>query len=344
MTIAEIQLYKGIGRAYYGRLALHPLLQKALGEAVVDGAEEVRFVLIFHDVVETEPIPGPPELVNMLTSHAELDVLAMRGKNMVFRKRYPVRELLGPALRDLVTRIDPEEATWAFRISHPTLDADRDATRPAPEIEGALDVDLQRPRHVPFTVTKADEPEIGSVSASELGIDDSEIGPVIVLLPNRIITLLGELPLHRRIEDGGFLIGTVRRLTEDENRYVVEITEVAPAQSAGAGAGHFTFTGDSFSTVNKWLAESGTGGQLVGWYHTHPFAAGPVMGLSSVDVDLHFATFRRPWQVAGLINVTGRKRVLRFYGRTTNEMTLCEQWIANERDRYSITGTRLEFH
>ena len=39
------------------------------------------------------------------------------------------------------------------------------------------------------------------------------------------------------------------------------------------------------------------------------------MGLSSIDVDLHMATFQRPWQVAALINLRRRSRLLRFYGR-----------------------------
>jgi hypothetical protein len=47
--------------------------------------------------------------------------------------------------------------------------------------------------------------------------------------------------------------------------------------------------------------------------HT-PFPATPEFGLSTVDVRLHSSTFRRPWQIAALLNVTPELRVLRVYG------------------------------
>ncbi len=47
------------------------------------------------------------------------------------------------------------------------------------------------------------------------------------------------------------------------------------------------------------------------------------MGLSSIDVRLHFTTFRIPWQLAGLVNLEAERRVLRFYVRDHDNMALC---------------------
>ena len=64
-------------------------------------------------------------------------------------------------------------------------------------------------------------------------------------------------------------------------------------------------------------------------------------GLSTIDIETHFATFRRMGQVAGLINLSGRRRVLRFFGRVNDEMRECPLWSGDERGRYSVAGTRL---
>jgi proteasome lid subunit RPN8/RPN11 len=169
------------------------------------------------------------------------------------------------------------------------------------------------------------------------------ITPINVMMTDATKSLLlKDLPLSQRIEEGGFFLGTVRAIAGEQTRYLVEITAVTPAQSSGAGKGHFTFTADSFAAVNQLRAERGQGEELVGWYHTHLFEAGTGLGLSDVDLDLHFATFRRPWQVAGLLNVTKHRRVLRFYGRQDNDMRACTQWIRHERDRYLPAGVGVD--
>ena len=90
---------------------------------------------------------------------------------------------------------------------------------------------------------------------------------------------------------------------------------MTPAHRSGAGMVHFTFTGESFLAVAQLLEERGQQEELVGWYHTHLFGIDFDMGLSGIDVDLHLATFQRPWQVAALINIRRGRRILRFYGR-----------------------------
>ena len=93
---------------------------------------------------------------------------------------------------------------------------------------------------------------------------------------------------------------------------------------------HLTFTGDSFSAVKRSLREGPSGDRLLGWFHTHLFPATDEMGLSSVDLRLHFSTFTIPWQVAGLINLDGAGRTLRFYVRRGDGMALCPDWTVDE--------------
>ncbi len=339
MTIAEVMLFKGDRPRprYFGRLSLEPLLREALDEA----DEDITFVLVFHQVGEDAPVED--RLVNLLPDFGELDVLAVRGKQVVYRRKFGVGALLGPVLRRFVDRIDADEPHWSFRISHPVLDGER-SYRKAPSIEGAVDVNLHRPNNQPlFTINKVEEPAVAEVRPADHGMPEEYLTPINVLMtPATQSLLLSDLPLSQRIEEGGFFLGTVRAIAGGDTRYLVEITAVTPAQSSGAGKGHFTFTADSFAAVNQLRAERGQGEELVGWYHTHLFEAGTGLGLSDVDLDLHFATFRRPWQVAGLLNVTKHRRVLRFYGRQDNDMRACTQWIRHERDRYLPAGVGVD--
>ena len=57
-----------------------------------------------------------------------------------------------------------------------------------------------------------------------------------------------------------------------------------------------------------------------------------IAGLSSIDLQLHFSTFTIPWQLAGLINLGGADRTLRFYVRQGEEMAECPYWVIHERD------------
>jgi hypothetical protein len=139
--------------------------------------------------------------------------------------------------------------------------------------------------------------------------------------------LCGGLDFARAVEEGGFLFGRVYRDEEAPERYLVEVTHAAPAEDAGASVLHFTFTGESFASMRRALEAAGEV-RLVGWYHTHLFGASSSLGLSTVDVELHFTTFRIPWQVAGLVNLDGMARaVLRFYVRKGHTMVRCPEEV-----------------
>ncbi len=155
--------------------------------------------------------------------------------------------------------------------------------------------------------------------------------PVKIVLSRSLYQdLCHQRPLSRKVEEGGFLIGKVYRDGDDEDTYLLELSNALTAQHTGASFLHLTFTGDSFVEVKRTLNQSYPGERLLGWYHTHLFPATGSFGLSSIDVELHFSTFTKPWQLAGLINLDGNKRTLRFYVRQGNKMALCPYWVIDE--------------
>jgi proteasome lid subunit RPN8/RPN11 len=151
--------------------------------------------------------------------------------------------------------------------------------------------------------------------------------PVVIAIPGSLVTsLVQTFPFSEEIEEGGFLVGEVYRDKDRAGGYLAHVTAVIPAERTGASMINFTFTGESFLRISEQLASRGGGEVLLGWYHTHLFPATSKSGLSSVDVELHRSTFRRPWQVAALVNISGGHRVLRFYHGDSDEMSRVPYW------------------
>ncbi|NEO80542.1 JAB N-terminal domain-containing protein [Moorena sp. SIO4G3] len=144
--------------------------------------------------------------------------------------------------------------------------------------------------------------------------------------------LCKQRPFSHKVEEGGFLIGRVYRDGDNQNTYLLEVTDALTATHTGASFLHLTFKGDSFVDVKRTLRQNHLGKRLLGWYHTHLFPATSGFGLSSIDVALHFSTFTISWQLAGLINLDRNKRTLRFYVRQGNQMVICPYWLTNERN------------
>ncbi|MFG2132198.1 JAB N-terminal domain-containing protein [Streptomyces sp. NPDC048751] len=211
----------------------------------------------------------------------------------------------------------------------------RDASRLPPIVTGTGDVDVTRSSRLSFGVRRVEEPEAPRISSSDThgaGLPhDLERRPVTVLLTPQVQRRLErDLPLSLDVEEGGFLLGKVYRRPDGADGHVVIVEHVLPAEHSGASHMHFTFTGDSFRTMSRVMEERHPEDQLLGWYHTHLFSAVGGMGLSRTDVELHRATFRRPWQVAALINISGGRRVVRCYSRSENSMELCPLWSRDD--------------
>jgi hypothetical protein len=349
---AEIELYKGLRRAYCGSLSITALLAGALrhkvdGDALslnsLVGTRRTKVLLHFHDPADLASTRIRPlaELRDSLGSlHVEFEV----DGEVVHAGKYGMGELMGTSLARMLNRLDPDEREWAFAFRNLTGGAD---LRPMPDVEGTVDVDMRRDARPPaFSVQQVETPTAEGVDPAKLGIDPARLGRVNVLVSGKVHDLmLRRLPLSERIEEGGFLLGRIRPAADHPGRQFAQLTHVTPASRAGASAVHFTFTPDSFKEVNQLLSERDQDEELVGWYHTHLFPAtaniGTVTGLSAIDIDTHSATFRRSGQVAGLINLSDRKRVLRFYSKVGDEMEECPVWIDDERGRYRAASTDL---
>lgn len=158
--------------------------------------------------------------------------------------------------------------------------------------------------------------------------DDDADAPVGVVLSRAAYEHLVTMPLSTKVEEGGFLIGHVFANQDEPGQYLVSITAVVKAERTGASLLRFTFTGDSFMRVSEAIMRRGRNEELVGWYHTHLFAATDEIGLSSIDVDLHAATFQQPWQLAGLINFTRAERVIRFYATDHDGIAEMPFWVS----------------
>ncbi|MGV4985979.1 JAB N-terminal domain-containing protein [Streptomyces sp. NPDC001709] len=344
---ASVLLYKGTSFDLVGKMTLSSLMVEALRRDL-PGEPEEPLIMHLRYVRRPDPrlVDGPRTIHNLRSQIGRLAVIVSQGGETLIDREYPVRELLGPVLQHVVQQLDPDESVWGFCIDHPSLSGIA-LGRSTPEVEGTMDLNLRETRRS-FTVRKVAEPPVPVVDPAELGIDSAGLGQVTVLLSGDIHGHLHEMKLSRRLEEGGFLLGKVLRVLDPDrsgqagedgeapaDRYLVEINEVTPAEHSGAGALHFTFTGDSFREVNQRITASGQDRQLMGWYHTHLFS-GNESGLSSIDVDLHLGTFRLPWQVAGLINLSGDDRLLRFYARSGDSVRECEQWVKDDRGRYRL--------
>jgi proteasome lid subunit RPN8/RPN11 len=195
-----------------------------------------------------------------------------------------------------------------------------------------------RPR-LRLSVEEVPEPELPETTLEALGVlagdaggvsDGDEPGegpPVVIVAPEAVVdTFVRTYPFSGEVEEGGFLAGMVYRDADRPAGYLVHVTAVLPAERTGASMINFTFTSESFLRVGQQLEKRGAAEKLLGWYHTHLFGATARLGLSSVDVELHRFTFRRPWQVAALVNITTEGRVLRFYHGVGDEMALVPYW------------------
>jgi proteasome lid subunit RPN8/RPN11 len=341
----DLELYRGEDLDYYGDMELNDVLRKAALRHFGNPAKRGQIQMQLEGPRDPDPYPGPPEVRN-IAKLGHCVVRLTRGGETVLEERLRIAEFLGPVLADELRDLTPAEARWSFLLKRRRFAAfivtgisgiaDHFSAdeRPEPEIEGAVEVDIREPRHRPFTLTQVPAADAELVQPEALGLDRSRLGKLNILMSAGIRDqFLHTMELSSKIEEGGFLLGRVTRA--DDDTHLVEVTHVTPAHHSGAGVVHFTFTGESFLAVAQLIEERNRGEELVGWYHTHVYSIVTSMGLSSIDVDLHLATFQRPWQVAALINLRKGDRLLRFYGRGGPDgLTEYNQWICDDSGRY----------
>jgi hypothetical protein len=333
--VTEIEIYRGENLERMVRVPLAPFLragvERLLGRSL---GEQARFQLEIYPVPDKPELEGMPRLINLLGDYGYVNIVTSVGGSIVYRHPHTLNELLGRPLQQTLAEQFPDVTVWGYAVRAPGLEKAA-IVRPVPEVEGLVHVDpVGQSRRPSFTIRRLPDPEPPTRSLRDYGISPSaeqQKALVKVILRSEVERAFSwGIRFSDEIEEGGFLAGRIYLDGDCEGTYIAELTTVLPAQHTGASLLHFTFTGDSFGAMSETLERKHPGDALLGWYHTHLFAATDGMGLSSIDVDLHFTTFRRPWQLAGLVNLDGAFRVLRFYARRENTMSLCPQWAVSE--------------
>ncbi|MFI5893094.1 JAB N-terminal domain-containing protein [Actinoplanes sp. NPDC051513] len=330
-----IDLYRTDDYVLQGRADLFPLLRSVLGEALGRSLDDALFALSFHQVADQRETSGDPVMVNLRPSHSYLTIRILVGDRLIYRHPHSVREVFARPLQRLLAADFPDEKHWGYAPAGPGLEK-ISLERPAPRMEGTIDVRLRRGRASRLNLEEVAEPEPPLARLADLGVPDPgedglrpEDDVAVVFAPEAGKALRRELPLSEEIEEGGFLVGYVHRDADHPERCLVEVVHALPAERTGASMLQFTFTGESFLRANDAVHRLGGDLQLVGWYHTHLFPATERLGLSSSDVELHSRTFRRRWQIAGLLNLDDGERVLRAYGWNGRRMRRLPQWVVD---------------
>ncbi|TCO52882.1 JAB N-terminal domain-containing protein [Actinocrispum wychmicini] len=341
----DLEVFRARDKEPYCRYDFASVLRRAALRTFGDMARRGKIELTLEEAEAGGTHPGPPEVRNLVARDGNCVLRLIQDGKTAQEVRLPTVDLVGPVLADELRQVRPGERHWSFRLRQRRVTAlivlgdkiaeqlTRLSGRPEPVIEGSMDVDPRKDRHQPFEVTQIEDQDEQLVQPADLGLDPDQLDRVNVLMPAKIHQqLLKDMPLATTMEEGGFLLGRVAKA--DERTHLVEITHVTPAHRSGAGMIHFTFTGESFLAVHRLIEERGQAEKLVGWYHTHLLGVGIDMGLSSIDEDLHLATFQRPWQVAALINIRKRDRLLRFFGRGDKDLQEYDLWISDDSGGY----------
>jgi JAB N-terminal domain len=342
-----IEVFRSDAYVPDGVIPLAPVLHEVFGEIIGPDPAGISFDLVFDPQSDPSHFPGEPSLVNLRAGDGYVRVRISRNDELLYERVHPVRELVAPRLRELLRSRDPAVDHWGYKLTSPGPGAAA-GERPAPRLRHEMRAAHRPRRRTTFTMEAVPEPPLPATSLAALGagaepavtgphpvVRPSEAAPpVAIAVPAGIVSQLVETtPFSAVLEEGGFLTGNVFSDINRPGGYVVKVTALVPAERTGASSATFTFTGESFLRINDRIASANKRippgipkEMLLGWYHTHLFSASG-SGLSMTDVDLHKSTFRRPWQLAALINISGDGRVLRFYHGEHDPMTKIPHWL-----------------
>jgi proteasome lid subunit RPN8/RPN11 len=268
-------------------------------------------------------------------------VTIVQHDRIIYQHPHTVTEIVAAPLQRHLREALPQITDWGFRLVGPGMEG-LSMVRPTPEVVGLVNIAANSGRRRTTHVEEVPEPDPPVAALADLGVGEpgrSRGGSAerldatlvaVVFRPTAYRSLTGH-EFSSVVEEGGFVIGHRHADAERPGRHLLEVTAVVTAESTGASLLRFTFTGESFLRLSNLLARRGLQEQILGWYHTHLFAATPDFGLSTVDVRLHTTTFRRPWQVAVLLNLDQQERVLRVYGSAGDGMTELPFWLAEGR-------------
>lgn len=327
-----IELLDSAGQPVAGPLDLLALAVPFLGGLPGSRRQGSRIRLLLLPVPgEDNDFAGEPHLSYLSPAIGYVQVMVENAGRILYRHPHTLGEVIGEGLHQWLAQLGPGQSPTGYRLTGPGLVEIN--SHPTPVIEGVTEIEPYAEGEQPaFRIRPLPPPPPALRSLASLGA--SPVAPDWPA-PGRtdFVKVLVEQPVYDEltqsrtfstdVEEGGFLVGYVYEDQDQPGTYLARITGALPARQTGASFLHFTFTGDSFGHVKQVLDRERPGEQLLGWYHTHLFAATEEVGLSSIDFRLHFTTFRLPWQLAGLINLNGEERLLRFYVRRYDTMEWC---------------------
>ncbi len=321
-------------------------LEKVLGRALAPG--ERTFVIMLRVPAVGVGVVGGG-LQNVTPEYGYMTILLKQDEQTLYRHPHPISEVFSagiPLWVERFSRACPNVTGFAIHASDDPPASGRNRAEMDDAAQGQ--VPSTRRDKPSFGIKPIEEPlpplrnrssfQVASASDAQGEPTDPAVHVYVEPSVHRFFTR--EHPFSLSVEEGGFLFGNVYRDEDALDRYLVTITRAVPAEHTGASLLELTFTGESFSSMRRQLRavavgrDSASAGRsitgdvkLVGWYHTHLFPASPSFGLSSIDLVLHFTTFRVPWQLAGLVNIEANvepgARALRFYVRKHATMVRC---------------------
>jgi proteasome lid subunit RPN8/RPN11 len=334
----EVEIFRGSDLVPDGTLPLEPLLRRFFEKHLDQRLDGAHIQLLFLPEAEAAgsnvTLTGGFNVANLRPRYGQVQVRVLLEGELLYQHPHPVSELLGRVLRDTLTARDPGEQRWGVGLRGAQLDLRAPLERPVPDMERSTHIEVGAPRGRVFEMEEIPRQAAPLRTIADLGVDVPNAAlpppePVTIVVDGRVYDALTQtLQFSDEVEEGGFLTGQVYRDVHAPDCHIVEVKAIMPAERTGASLLSFTFTGDSFLRVGALLAAQASGEELVGWYHTHLFAVGQGLGLSSVDVQLHRSTFRQPWQIAALVNISAGHRALRFYRTSETGMALATYWRA----------------
>lgn len=334
-----VQLFDGQGKLLASptlHTVVRPFVQQLLGSSIE--TQDIAMTL-YKVPANQEEIKGGTPLRNLGGDFGYMQLTVHKEGRTVYRHPHPIAEVIAEGLRLLLAELAPDAsrvAAFAVRPADDLLDAaqlsqvvaelpEPSAHKPSFKLRRLPDQPLPVRRRSSFHPQSADQ--AGAAAPKDSGREEVRTDLHVYVAASVHAALTATQPLSLEVEEGGFLIGRAFADEERQGGYLVEVCEVVPAEHTGASLLHLTFTGDTFAALARRLQSAAGETRLLGWYHTHLFAASSRFGLSSVDVRLHHTTFGMPWHLAGLVNIepTGEthSRVLRFYGRLDKTMARC---------------------
>ena len=344
----RIELYRGPRWTFVGTLPFLPVVRRSLERLYGWDLSRMSLRIAVVSVPHDSTVTGTPVVENLMPDFGFTYVTVSEEGHVIYQHPHPLDDVVTQVLQELLRQQYPEETVWGFRLDLPGMPP-LSHERPTPRVQGAFVVqpfaEGEKPR---FQIRRIEEEPPRPMQLARRGIRptaEERQARVKVLLSSTLAhDLVAARPLSLQVEEGGFLIGRAFLDEDCDGAYIVEITDAPNAQYTGASLLHFTFTGDSFAEVKQSVRTRNQGERIVGWYHTHLFPATDTMGLSSIDLTLHFNTFRVPWQLAGLINLDFEKsvRVLRFYVRDGNQMVQCPHWTLEDHSSGNEDATSIE--